>query len=146
MSELQEVIIYTRGITDWQGTGGYAAILLSGKHQKAISGSQSATTSNRMDMLAAIAGLKALKTKCQVKIYNKNLYLVESMAKGWVQRWKDNNWKTKENETTANSDLWEQLLDLSAHHEVEFIWLKKGSTTKEFDLCDRLAHQAIQEN
>jgi ribonuclease HI len=144
MSELQEVIIYTRGISDWSGTGGYAAILLFGIHRKEISGSLEATTNNRMDLLASIEGLKALKSKCRVKVYNNNLYLVESMVKGWVQRWRESNWRTKENEKTANSDLWEQLLDISAQHEVEFVWLKKGSHAKDFDCCDRLAHQVIK--
>ena len=108
--------------------------------------SQWRANNDRMDILASIEGLKALKSKCRVKIYNNNLYLVEAMVKGWVQRWRENNWKTKENEKTANSDWWEQLLDLSAQHEAEFAWLKKDSNIKEFDGCDRLAHQAIKKS
>ena len=143
MSELQEVIIYTRGISDWSGTGGYASTLIFGKHRKELSGSFQKTTNNRMDIQASIEGLKSLKSKCRVKIYNHNLYLVESMAKGWVQRWKEKNWKNKENEETANCDLWEQLLDLASQHEVEFIWIKKGSNNKESNYCDRLAQEAV---
>lgn len=136
--------IYTRGICDWTGSGGYAAILVSGAHRKELSGGFRVTTNNRMDIIATIEGLKALKTKCKVQIRNNNLYLVESMVKGWVQRWQDNNWKTKENEDTANADLWEHLLDLCSQHEVEFVWLKKNVIDKEINRCDLLARQAVE--
>ena len=116
MSKIQNVTIYARGMCNWNRSGGYAAILLSGTHRKELSGGFRATTKNRMDIIAAIEGLKALKAKCRVKIYNNNLYFIDSMVKGWVQRWKDNDWKTKENEDSANADLWEQLLSLCSQH------------------------------
>ena len=92
MSNLKQVSIYTRGITTAIGAGGYGAVLLYKNHRKELSGGFQLTTNNRMDILAAIEGLKALKTRCKVTLYN-NGYLVDAIANNWALRWQANNWK-----------------------------------------------------
>jgi ribonuclease HI len=100
MSNLKQVTIYTRGVCTVTGAGGYALVLLYNNHQKELFGGFQLTTNNRMDIIATIEGLKALKTRCNVTIYNNNTYLVDAMAKGWVQRWQTKNWKNSAKELT----------------------------------------------
>lgn len=145
MSNLKQVTIYTRGVCTATGTGGYALVLLYGDYRKELSGGFRLTTNNRMDILAAIEGLKALKTRCKVTVYNNNTYLVDAMTKGWAQRWRTKNWKNSANQRTPNVDLWNQLLELSSQHEVEFIWLKRQVGKEEYVLCDALARQAANQ-
>ena len=93
---MKQVSIYTRGITTASGAGGYGVILLYENHRKELSGGFHLTTNNRMDIIAAIEGLKALKTTCKVTLYNNNGYLVDAIANNWVLRWQANNWKNSE--------------------------------------------------
>ncbi|CAN2043800.1 ATP-dependent DNA helicase DinG [Candidatus Magnetomoraceae bacterium gMMP-1] len=139
-SNIQEVIIYTCGICTANKLGGYAAELLHKQHRKEIYGGCLTTTSNRMSIIAAIEGLKALNTRCMVTLYNSNNYLIDSMLKGRVRSWKKNGWKNKVKKCPANLDLWKKLLKLCSKHDVSFVKLVKNS--KEFKVCNKLAKQA----
>ena len=97
-----------------------------------------------MEIMAAIVGLRALKTRSAVKLYSDSRYLAESMTKGWAQQWRANRWRRGKRGKALNSDLWEALLDLCARHEVEFIWVKGHQGNTENERCDRLSMQAAQ--
>ena len=92
--------------------------------------------------MAAIKGLETLKKKCQVTLYRDSQYLVDSMTKGWVQRWQANGWKRNKKEYALNIDLWKQLLEMCKKHQVEFKWTRGHVGTPENERCDLLANQA----
>ena len=140
---LKEVIIYTDGacITN-PGPGGYGVVLLYGKHRIELSGGYKLTTNNRMELMAAIEGLKALKEPCNVKLYSDSRYVVDGMDLGWAKKWKENNWRRTKSKKAINTDLWDQLLSQCEKHKVEFIWVRGHAGNKENERCDQLAKQA----
>ena len=139
----KKVVIYTDGAcTGNPGPGGYAAILTYGEHKKEISGGVRRTTNNRMELTAAIIGLKALRKRSQVVLYSDSEYVVKAMSKRWAERWKANGWKRNKKEKALNSDLWERLLDLCNYHEVEFRWMRGHSGNHNNERCDHLAVEA----
>jgi ribonuclease HI len=138
MSDRKKVTIYTRGIASPHG-GGYGALLLCEGRRKELSGGAVGASNNRMDLLAAVEGLRALKSPCQVTLYNTNSYLTEGMSKGWARRWRENGWRTGEDKPTAHADLWDALLELCEVHEVAFVWLPMGPGVEEYQRCDALA-------
>lgn len=132
---MTEVDIYTDGACSGNpGPGGYGTVLLFGKHRKELSGGYKKTTNNRMELLAAILGLEALKRPCSVTLYSDSSYLVDAMEKGWVFRWKATGFKKKK-----NRDLWEKVLALANLHKIKFIWVKGHASNKENNRCDELA-------
>lgn len=143
---LKEVTIYTDGACLGNpGAGGYGVVLLYGQHRKELSGGYCTTTNNRMEMMAAIAGLMALKTKCAVTLYTDSQYLVNAITKGWAQKWQKNGWRRNGKEQAKNPDLWGQLLDLCRKHEVNFVWVKGHAGNQENEYCDRLAVSAARQ-
>lgn len=145
MSEKSHIIIYTDGACHGNpGPGGYAAILISGKNQKEFSGGFNKTTNNRMELMAAIKGLDSLKKPSDVTLYSDSQYLVRSMNQGWVQKWQANGWKRNKKDPALNVDLWKQILDLCAKHEVSFDWTKGHAGHPENERCDLLANQAAE--
>ena len=145
MSNLKQVSIYTRGITTASGAGGYGAIFLYENFRKELCGGFQLSTNNRMDIIAAIESLKALKTRCKVTLYNNNGYLVDAIANNWAIRWKANDWNNSDNKPTANVDLWEQLLLLCSQHDVEFIRIKQSAGNQEYQRCNYIARQAANQ-
>jgi len=146
MEKVKHVTIYTDGACLGNpGPGGYGAILLYQGHRRELSGGYRKTTNNRMEIMAAIVGLEALKEKCKVTLYSDSEYLVKAMSRGWVQRWRANGWKRNKREKVLNPDLWERLLQLCEHHEVQFNWVKGHAGTPENTRCDELAMQAAQQ-
>ena len=145
--ELKKVTAYTDGAcVNNPGPGGYGVILLYGKHKRELSDGFRLTTSNRMEIWAAIAALEALKTRCVVTIYSDSKYVVDSVSQGWVYRWKRNGWKRNQDDV-ANVDLWKQLLKLCQQHEVEFVWVKGHDGNPGNERADRLSKRAAdQEN
>ncbi|HGJ65171.1 TPA: ribonuclease HI [bacterium] len=145
---MKEVTIYTDGCCIANpGPGGYAAILCYNKHEKEFSGGFRLTTSNRMELMAAIIGLDALKEPCSVRLYSDSKYLVESMVEGWVNNWKANNWFLNRKEKASNTDLWEKLLDLCNNHSVEFTWIRGHAGHHYNEKCDIISwKEAIKEN
>jgi ribonuclease HI len=143
--ELRKVVIYTDGACLGNpGPGGYGVVLLYNDRRKELSGGFFLTTNNRMEIMAAIAGLAALKTRCRATLYSDSQYLVNAMTKGWVERWKAKGWMRNKRERALNSDLWEKLLDLCRCHEVEFVWVRGHAENLENERCDLLARDAAQ--
>jgi ribonuclease HI len=147
MSKLKQVVIYTDGACVGNpGPGGYGVVLLHGKHRKELSGGFRLTTNNRMEVFAAIVGLQALKTKCSVTIHTDSQYLVQTMMNGWAERWRARGWKRNKKDKAINPDLWETLLELSAQHEVKFVWVRGHAGNKENERCDQLAERAARQS
>lgn len=142
--ELKHVTIYTDGACfNNPGPGGYGVVLLHGQRRKELSGGYVLTTNNRMEIMAAIVGLAALKSKCRVTLYSDSQYLVDAISKGWAQRWQANNWWRNNEERAVNSDLWEKLLALCSQHIVEFVWVKGHAGNLENERCDELSRQVL---
>ena len=147
MGDIKEVDIYTDGACiNNPGPGGYGVVLLYNQHRKELSGGFRLTTNNRMEMMAAIVGLAALKTRCAVTLYTDSQYLVNAVMQGWAKKWQANGWKRNKRENAKNPDLWEQLLNLCANHDVRFVWVKGHAGIRENECCDRLAVQAAKQN
>jgi ribonuclease HI len=143
---LSPVTIYTDGACIGNpGPGGYGTVLLYGEHRKELSGGYRLTTNNRMEMMAAIVGLQTLKHQCAVTVYSDSKYVVEAIMKGWAVRWRAKGWKRTQTKSPANADLWQQLLSLCEHHQVEFCWVKGHSGNVENERCDRLAVAAAKQ-
>ena len=146
VNDPRNVTIYTDGACIGNpGPGGYAAILLYQRHRRELSGGYRRTTNNRMEIMAAIAGLVALREKCRVTLYSDSEYLVNAMSRGWAERWRANGWKRNRRQKALNADLWERLLRLCECHEVHFDWVKGHAGTQENVRCDELAMQAAQQ-
>jgi ribonuclease HI len=140
---LKKVSIYTDGACLGNpGPGGYGAILIYGTRHKELSGGFRLTTNNRMEIMAAIAALSALKTRCQVDLFSDSQYVVHAMTKGWVQRWQAKNWMRTKEAQAKNPDLWEKLMQLCSRHEVTFHWIKGHDGHAENERCDQLAVEA----
>jgi ribonuclease HI len=121
---LKQVIIFTDGACIGNpGPGGYGVVLKYGKYRKDLSGGFRLTTSNRMEMMASIVGLEALKEKCAVTIYSDSQLLVDGISKGWVHKWRKKGWK-RGKKRALNADLWKRLLELCDQHEVQFVWVR----------------------
>jgi len=142
-SNIPEVKIYTDGgCINNPGPGGFGSILLYGNHRRELSGGFRLTTNNRMEILAAVKGLEALKERCRVKIYSDSQYVVNAIEKGWAVRWRSNGWRRNRKEKAINPDLWEQLLQLCERHEVHFQWIRGHVGTEENERADQLARAA----
>ena len=143
MDDRKKVSIYTDGgCLGNPGPGGYGVVLRYGPHEKRLSAGFRRTTNNRMEIMAAIAGLEALKDPCRVTLYSDSKYLVDAMTLGWVTRWKANGWKRNKTDRAVNVDLWERLLDACRPHDVRFQWVKGHAGHPENEACDALANQA----
>ncbi len=141
---MKKVDIYTDGACSGNpGPGGYGAVLLYGRYRKELCGGYSLTTNNRMEILAVIKALEALKEPCEVTLYSDSKYVVDAITKGWVEKWKKNNWKRNKNDPALNVDLWEIMLKLLAVHNVSFVWVKGHADNTENERCDFLAREAI---
>ena len=137
---MKQVDIYTDGACSGNpGPGGIGVVLLFGGHRREISAGYCLTTNNRMELLAAIEGLEALKEPCSVRLFSDSRYLVDAIEKGWVARWKANGWMRNKKEAAVNVDLWERILPLLDAHDVEFIWVRGHAGNVENNRCDELA-------
>ena len=140
---MKAVKIYTDGgCLGNPGPGGYAAILIYGEHKKEISGGYKLTTNNRMELMACIKGLEALKYPCEVTITSDSKYVVDGISKGWAKNWQKNNWMRSNKEKAENIDLWEKLLSLSGYHITHFVWVRGHDGHEENERCDQLAKEA----
>lgn len=145
MSEAAQVQIYTDGACKGNpGPGGWGTILLFKGKEKEISGGEKLTTNNRMELQAAIEGLKALKYPCGVQLFSDSAYLVNAFQKGWLKKWQMNGWKTSKKEPVENQDLWQKLLEMSSVHRVEWIKVKGHADNEYNNRCDRLAVEAAE--
>jgi ribonuclease HI len=130
------VILYTDGAARGNpGPGGFGVVLLSGKHRKEISQGFRHTTNNRMELLAVITGLEALKKdNCNVSVYTDSRYVTDAIQKGWV-----NTWERKRFAGKKNPDLWIRLLKIFRQHQVTIYWIKGHAENVENERCDELA-------
>lgn len=142
MAQLKQVSIYTDGACIGNpGPGGYGVVLLFNKHRKELSGGFRTTTNNRMELLAAITGLKALNERSRVTLYSDSEYLVKAMKLGWARRWQARGWKRSDTERALNPDLWSELLQLCDRHAVDFVWVRGHAGNAENERCDQLARR-----
>ncbi|MET0361137.1 MAG: ribonuclease HI [Sphingobium sp.] len=123
------------------GPGGWGTLIRFGAHEKELSGGERLTTNNRMELMAAIEGLKALTRPCKVVLSTDSKYVMDGITK-WVHGWQRKNWRTADNKPVKNVELWQALLEASAAHQVEWKWVKGHSGHAENDRADRLASDA----
>jgi ribonuclease HI len=139
---LSPIEIFTDGACKGNpGPGGWGAVIRSGAREKEISGGEALTTNNRMELLAAIRALEALKRPCEVVLHTDSIYVRDGITK-WIHGWKKNGWKTADRKPVKNAELWQELLDAAAPHQVEWRWVKGHSGHAENDRADKLACDA----
>jgi ribonuclease HI len=144
---MKKVLIYTDGACSGNpGEGGWAAILRFGKKEKELSGFEAETTNNRMELRAAIEGLKALKEPCKVELYSDSAYLVNCFENKWLDNWKMNGWINKSKKEVKNMEFWKELNRLNSIHEVKWIKVKGHSDNEYNNRCDKLATGEIKKN
>ncbi len=139
--------MYTDGACSGNpGPGGYGTVLIHNGMRKELSGGFRDTTNNRMEIMAVLAGLEALKQPCKVTIYSDSKYVVDAIEKGWLANWKKNNWIKSNKEKALNVDLWKKLLVLMELHDISFRWVKGHLDNEENNRCDQLAVQASRQS
>ena len=138
-----KVEIFTDGACSGNpGPGGWGAILRFGGHERELSGAEPATTNNRMELMAAIAALEALKRPCTVHLTTDSNYVRDGVTK-WIHGWKRNGWRTADKKPVKNMELWQRLDAVRAAHEVHWHWVKGHSGHPENERADQLARGAI---
>ena len=137
---MKEVTIITDGACSGNpGPGGWAAILRHGGHERILVGGEALTTNNRMEVRAALEGLKALKQPCAVTLITDSQYLSNAVEKGWLKNWVANGWRASNKKPVKNVDLWQELLPLLEHHRVRFTWVRGHEGHPDNERCDTLA-------
>jgi ribonuclease HI len=143
MKEPPEVVIYTDGACSQNpGPGGWGAILISGQHRKELSGGEAVTTNNRMELMAAIAALEALKRSARVEMHTDSEYLRNGISR-WIHGWKSKGWRTAANEPVKNVELWQRLEAAQARHQVRWHWVKGHAGHAENERADELARAGM---
>lgn len=136
---MKKVCIYTDGACSGNpGPGGWAAILTYGENERELSGGEIATTNNRMELMAVISALTALKESCEVELWTDSQYIEKAINEGWLAGWKRRGWKRKGGEL-KNIELWQELDRLLGLHRVNFNWLKGHDGHEYNERCDALA-------
>ena len=131
--------VYTDGACSGNpGKGGWAAVILDGKSQTSISGSENKTTNNRMELMAPIMALKKIKNKSEIIIYTDSRYVKDGITE-WIKKWKLNNWKSSNKKPVKNKDLWVKLENSCKKHNVSWKWVKAHAENKYNNLVDELA-------
>lgn len=142
---MKEVEIFTDGACRGNpGPGGWGVLLRYGKVERHLYGGEAETTNNRMELRAAIEGLKALKERCAVTLTTDSVY-VRSGITEWLANWKQKNWKTAARKPVKNVDLWRLLDEQNERHDVEWRWVKGHSGHRENEIADQLANRGIDE-
>jgi ribonuclease HI len=138
------VVIYTDGACSGNpGPGGWGAILTFGDHEKELSGGEPHTTNNRMELMAAISALEALKRPCKVELHTDSQYVQQGIST-WIKAWKKNGWRTADKKPVKNVDLWQRLDAALARHDVDWRWVKGHDGHAMNERADRLAVAAIE--
>ena len=147
---MKEVTIYTDGACRGNpGPGGYGVVLQYARDdgqvfRKEMKAGYRLTTNNRMEILAAVVSLEALKVPCRITLYSDSQYLVNAMTKGWLEKWQRQGWykDAKKKEKAKNVDLWKRLLKAAEQHKITFTWVKGHDGHPENERCDKLATTA----
>lgn len=144
MADETKVTIYTDGACSGNpGPGGWGAILLWGDHRKELYGGENDTTNNRMELMAAISALDALKRPMTVELWTDSSYVKDGISK-WIFGWKRNGWKTADKKPVKNADLWQRLEEATARHEISWNWLKGHAGHPLNERADELARLGIE--
>jgi ribonuclease HI len=142
MAELPLVEIATDGACKGNpGRGGWGALLRFGATEKEMSGAENPSTNNRMELMAAIRALEALKKPCRIKLSTDSRYVMDGLTK-WIHGWRKNGWKTADKKPVKNAELWQRLLDAAAPHRIEWIWVKGHAGHPDNERADKLASDA----
>lgn len=148
MSEApHKVVVFTDGACKGNpGPGGWAARLIDARsgHSKDICGGEPLTTNNRMELMAAIRALQALKRPVQVDLHSDSSYVVNAFRQKWIERWKANGWRTAAKKPVENQDLWRELLEAMQGHKVNWVHVKGHAGHEHNEACDRLAVSAAR--
>lgn len=140
---MKKVEIYTDGACSGNpGPGGWGAILVHGKTEKELSGGESDTTNNRMEMMAVIKSLQALKSTCEVHLYTDSQYVMKGITE-WLPSWKRRGWKTADKKPVKNADLWQELEEAASAHKVKWHWVRGHDGHEMNERADALARSAI---
>ena len=141
---MKQVNIYTDGACKGNpGVGGWGALLRHGSIEKEMYGGAEHTTNNRMELLAVIESLKALKTRCQVAVYTDSVYVQKGVTE-WLENWKKRGWKTADKKPVKNDDLWRELDGLLGNHELSWHWVKGHAGHVENERADELANRGVE--
>ena len=142
MTELPKVEIATDGACKGNpGRGGWGVLLRMGDVEKELSGGEAHTTNNRMELMAAIQGLKALKRPCRVILSTDSRYVMDGLTK-WIHGWLKNGWRTADKKPVKNAELWQELLAAAKPHRVEWVWVKGHAGHPDNERADKLASDA----
>ena len=142
---MKKVNIYTDGACSGNpGPGGWAAVLEYSGREKCISGGETSTTNNRMELTAAITALEMLKESCDVTLTSDSKYVVDAIEKGWLESWQKKNWKKSDGKPALNVDLWQKLIPQLTRHKVTFVWIKGHDGHPYNELCDSMAVKESQ--
>lgn len=142
---LKKVTIYTDGAAKGNpGRGGFGTLLVYNGRDLELSAGFVRTTNNRMELLAAIAGLEALTSPCLITLHSDSRYLVDAMSKGWLRGWKSRGWMRANKQYLKNSDLWKRLDAAAAAHKIDWRWVKGHAGHPENERCDALADGATR--
>lgn len=137
---MKQVEIFTDGACSGNpGPGGWGAILRYNGHEKELSGGEQLTTNNRMELIAVIEALKALKEPCEVTLTSDSKYVCDAIRLGWAKKWKSNNWIKSDRSKAKNPELWDELLTLLEKHRMKINWVRGHNGHPENERCDRLA-------
>lgn len=140
---MSTVEIYTDGACRGNpGPGGWGATLEMGEHFRELSGAEAMTTNNRMELMAVISALEALKRPVPIKLYTDSEYVRRGITE-WLKSWKARGWKTADRKPVKNQDLWERLDAIASRHDIEWHWVKGHSGVPGNERVDRLANAAI---
>lgn len=141
---MKHVQIYTDGACKGNpGPGGWGALLRYGGHEKKLSGAEPHTTNNRMELMAAIQALAALRESCRIELHTDSKYVQKGISE-WLTGWKKRGWVKPDKQPVKNADLWKQLDAEASRHQVSWHWVKGHSGHPENDLVDQLANEAIE--
>lgn len=139
----EPVVIYTDGACSGNpGPGGWGVLMLWGEHEKELTGGEFETTNNRMELMAAIEALRALKRRCHVELHTDSTYVKNGITE-WIHGWKAKGWKTSNKKPVKNADLWQALDAEAARHDIDWHWVKGHSGHAENDRADALANQGM---
>ena len=137
--DLTDVEMFTDGACKGNpGPGGWGVIIRAGAREKELSGGEPLSTNNRMELMAAIEGLNALKRPCRVRLYTDSVYVRDGITK-WIHGWRKNGWKTADKKPVKNAELWQALVEATAPHRIDWHWVKGHSGHPENDRADALA-------
>ncbi|MFM1911625.1 MAG: ribonuclease [Pseudomonadota bacterium] len=145
MSEKQSelVVIYADGACKGNpGPGGWGAWISMGGHSKELCGGEPVTTNNRMELMAVIRALQALKRACNVKVYTDSVYVQKGMTE-WIEGWKKRGWRTADKKPVKNDDLWQELDSIAQQHQIEWLWVKGHAGDAGNERADALANQGV---